>query len=409
MPVSRLTARNALYHFCISAIFTIFLAAVWSPLAAETTSAAPCRTDLFTSGEGGYHTYRIPSVIAAANGDLLAFCEGRRDSVKDAGDIDLLLRRSNDGGKTWGPVQVVWDDGPNTCGNPCPVVDVETGNVHLLMTWNRGDDTESKIKAGTGKDSRRVFVCESTDDGATWSKPRDITATAKADDWAWYATGPGTGIQLQRGEHRGRLVIPCDHSVVPWKDHGSYQSHALYSDDHGESWQRSESITPGVNECEVVELADGRLMMNMRNYRRSEHRARAVSISEDGGATWSKVSHDATLIEPVCQASIRRLRWPEGDKPGVILFANPASTDKRVNMTVRASFDEGRTWPASRTLYEGPSAYSCLVALPEERIGCLYEADGYQRIEWATFDISWLTVKAATQPSNSDPLQKDSR
>lgn len=398
MPISRLPARNALSHSYISAIFAIFLVAICSPLQAENTSAEPCRTDLFTSGEGGYHTYRIPSVIAAANGDLLAFCEGRKDHGKDSGNIDLVLRRSDDGGKTWGAVQVVWDDGPNTCGNPCPVVDQSTGTIHLLMTWNRGDDHEGKIKQGMANDTRRVFVTQSTDHGATWPKPREITEAVKPDDWGWYATGPGAGIQIQRGKHAGRLVIPCDHSTLPWDDAGSsYRSHAIYSDDAGKTWQRGGSIKPGVNECEVVELADGRLMMNMRNYIRDEHKSRAVAFSEDGGATWSKVRHDAVLIEPVCQATIRRLRWPEGDKPGVILFANPASTDKRVNMTVRASFDDGQAWPASRTLYDGPSAYSCLVALPNERIGCLYEADGYQRIEFATFDLGWLAEKRSDE------------
>lgn len=401
MLSQRLTAKFTSLARAIylgTAVYLGITAVESTPIYADGEATEVQRVDIFTSGEGGYHTYRIPAVIAAANGDLLAFCEGRRDHVRDTGNIDLLLRRSADGGKTWGPVQVVWDDGPNTCGNPCPVVDAETGMVHLLMTWNRGDDTESTIKSGKSKDTRRVFVCESTDHGVTWSKPRDITADAKLENWAWYATGPGAGIQLQRGDHQGRLVIPCDNSTLPWKDHSSYQSHALYSDDHGKTWQLSEPISPGVNECEVVELADGRLLMNMRNYRRSEHRARAVSISEDGGATWSPVRHDPTLIEPVCQASIRRIRWPKGEKPGVIAFSNPASTDKRVNLTVRASFDDGKTWPASRTLYAGGSAYSCLVALPNERIGCLYEADGYQRIEFATFDLSWL----ANHPAESE-------
>ncbi|MBI1369539.1 MAG: exo-alpha-sialidase [Planctomycetes bacterium] len=355
------------------------------------------RSDVFVSGEGGYHTFRIPSIIAAPNGDLLAFCEGRRNASADSGDIDLLLRRSTDGGKTWGDVRTLWDDGPNTCGNPCPVIDRDTGVIHLLVNWNRGDDVESKIKSKTSKDGRHIYVMTSGDSGATWSKPREITDSVKPDDWAWYATGPGAGIQIERGEHRGRLVIPCDHSAFPWQGTDSYRAHAIYSDDHGKAWRTSGIIAPGVNECEVVELTDGRLMMNMRNYRRSEDKTRAIAYSSDGGETWSKVTHDEALIEPICQGSIRRMTWPHDGKAGVILFSNPASRDKRVDLTIRASFDDGGTWPVSKLIQPGPAAYSCLVALPGGRVGCLYEAGGYKRIVFASFDLDWLTGPAKAE------------
>jgi sialidase-1 len=165
-------------------------------------------TDVFTSGAGGYHTYRIPAAIVSAKGTVLAFCEGRKKSRSDTGDIDLVLRRSTDQGKTWGEPRVVWDDGGNTCGNPCPVLDRDTGTLWLLLTWNAGEIHESKVKPGFGLDSRRVFVTHSTDDGLTWAEPSDITTVAKNKAWSWYATGPGAGIQLQHGAHKGRLVIP---------------------------------------------------------------------------------------------------------------------------------------------------------------------------------------------------------
>ncbi len=365
-------------------------AVMLSLVMAATVAAADVRqTDVFTSGQGGYHTYRIPSIIRAANGDLLALCEGRRKSQSDTGDIDLLMRRSTDGGATWGPIETIWDDAGNTCGNPCPVLDETTGTIHLLMTWNRGDDHEAQIKKGTSKDTRRVFVATSTDHGATWSKPRQITESTKRPDWGWYATGPGAGIQLKRGEHNGRLVIPCDHNVVH-ETRSNFRSHVIYSDDHGKTWKLGGIVEPDVNECEVVELADGRLLLNMRNYRRTEHRARAIAHSSDGGATWSAVSYDPALIEPICQASIRRVRWPSGGEPGLIVFSNPADTKKRVKMTIRGSFDDGATWPVSRTLYEGPAAYSCLIALPGDDIGCLYEADGYRRVVFARFSPAFL-------------------
>ncbi len=171
-------------------------------------------TDVFVSGREGYHTYRIPALIVAGDGALLAFCEGRKKAQSDAGDIDLLVKRSIDGGKTWGPQEVVWDDGENTCGNPCPVVDRTTGTIWLPMTWNHGKDTENQIKQNTGKDTRRVFLTHSDDNGRTWAKPREITAEVKRPEWRWYATGPGVGIQLTRGPWKGRLLIPCDHSLV---------------------------------------------------------------------------------------------------------------------------------------------------------------------------------------------------
>ncbi|MBM4029555.1 MAG: exo-alpha-sialidase, partial [Planctomycetes bacterium] len=177
-----------------------------SALAPSTRPSAPeGQMDVYVSGTAGYHTYRIPSLIVTKKGTILAFCEGRKNSRSDTGDIDLLMKRSADGGKTWSDAMLVWNDKGNTCGNPCPVVDQGTGVIWLLMTWNRGDDNEAAIKAGTGKDTRRVFVSSSADDGATWTRPVDITASVKHKDWRWYATGPGVGIQLQRGPHKGRL------------------------------------------------------------------------------------------------------------------------------------------------------------------------------------------------------------
>ena len=213
----------------------------------EDAGALPRQSALFTSGEGGYNTYRIPAIIATARGSLLAFCEGRKHGGGDSGNIDLLVKRSTDPGPTWGEQRVVWDDGVNTCGNPCPVLDRETGIVWLLMTWNNGADTEDEIIAQTGKDTRRVFVTCSRNDGVTWAEPRDITSRVKSPDWTWYATGPGAGIQIERGSHRGRLLIPCDH-IEAAAQRG--YSHVIYSDDHGETWQLGgRTPQPQVDEC----------------------------------------------------------------------------------------------------------------------------------------------------------------
>ncbi|MGA1606806.1 MAG: sialidase family protein [Planctomycetota bacterium] len=323
---------------------------------------------LWISGKGGYHTYRIPALIVTPKGTLLAFCEGRHASSSDTGDIDLLMRRSTDGGETWSATQVIFDDAENTCGNPCPVVDHETGRVVLLSTWNDGRDHESRIIAGESIDTRRIFVLRSEDDGVTWTEAEEITGTAKQPDWTWYATGPGNGIQIQEGPHRGRLVVPCDHIEAGTR---RYYSHCILSEDGGKTWRRG-AKTPRdqVNECTVAELPGGRLVLNMRNYDRTQRR-RQTAVSDDGGATWTDQGFVDALPEPICQASLLRADREEGT---FLLFSNPASATGRVRMTVRLSQDEGATWTDGVVLHEGPSAYSCLAAHPESGIACLFEA-----------------------------------
>jgi len=349
------------------------------------------RTTVFRSGDGA-NTYRIPALLEAANGDVLAFCEARQGSSSDTGDIDLVLRRSTDGGRTFGPMATLWDDGPHTCGNPCPVVDRSTGRILLLATRNLGHDHESAIIAGTSEGTRTVWVMHSDDHGRTWSTPREITAQAKEPTWTWYATGPGAGIQLERGQHAGRLVIPCDHIEAGTK---RYYSHVLISDDGGATWALG-GTTPRdqVNECEVAELEDGALLLNMRNYDRAQ-RTRQQAISRDGGATWTDQRHVPELVEPICQASLRRFSWGLGESPGVLLFSNPGSREGRVALTLRASTDDGATWPRSWLLDPGPSAYSCLSVLRDGTVLCLYEAGGYREIRCVRLDPAELDLVPA--------------
>ncbi len=372
------------------AAFLIFCAC--GPLAVQAKENDIVQEALWTSGKDGYHTYRIPALAVTTKGTLLAFCEGRKDLNSDSGNIDLLVKRSQDNGETWSKQQVVWNDGTNTCGNPSPVVDRKTGTIWLLSTWNRGDDHEGQIIARESTDTRRVFAMSSSDDGLTWTKPREITAGVKKPDWTWYATGPGSGIQIERGAHAGRLVVTCDHIEA---ETNHYYSHVVFSDDHGKTWKLGgSSPNHQVNECEVVELTGGRLMLNMRNYDRAQT-SRQVAFSADGGATWSDQGFDATLIEPTCQASIQRYSWPGEDAKNVILFANPASTE-RTNMTVRASFDDGGTWPLRRVLHAGPSAYSDLAALADGTAACLYERgeeNAYEQIALARFKLTDLQDK----------------
>ena len=352
-------------------------------LPAAGPAAEPSQTDLFTSGTGGYHTYRIPALIVAPEGTLLAFCEGRKTGRADHGDVDLVLRRSGDGGKTWGPLQLVHEEGGQakiTIGNPCPVVDRTTGTVWLLMNRTNG----------------RVLLSSSRDEGKTWAAVRDITDQVKQPDWGWYAVGPGVGIQIEHGPHRGRLVVPCNHRQTADR-RGPSSSHVITSDDHGKSWKIGGSVGPHTNESQVVETAGGALLINCRNHwGRSGGRPdlagrRVIARSRDGGATWSNPEFDQALVEPQCQGSLLRYGWPGPDRKSRILFANPASTGGRQKMTVRTSYDDGRTWPAGRLIYGGSSAYCCLGVLPDGRVGLLYERDGYGKITFAAFGLDWLT------------------
>jgi sialidase-1 len=336
---------------------------------------------VFQSGSDGYQTFRIPALIKAPNGDLLAFCEGRVNNELDAGDIDLVMRRSKDNGKSWGKLKIIWDDNKNTCGNPAPVVDYETGEVFLVMTWNLGSDHEGDIIAGKSKDSRRVFITSSSDNGNTRMTPREITMDIKKNNWTWYATGPVHGIQKIMEPNKGRLIIPCDHSNFIDK---KYYSHIIYSDDHGKNWSLG-GITPqgDVNECTIAELAGGKLLLNMRNYDR-EYNCRKVSYSMDGGLTFADIRSDMTLIEPVCQAAMLTINFEGKD---ILLFSNPASQENRLNMTVKISLDGGESWPYSKLVYSGQSAYSDMVVLDNGKIGLLYEKDDYQKIAFSILDL----------------------
>jgi sialidase-1 len=345
---------------------------------------------LFESGTEGYACFRIPALVTTTKGTILAFAEGRKKGCSDTGDIDLVMKRSQDGGNSWSELVVIRDDGENVCGNPAPVVDESTGTIHLLTTWNLGTDREKDIIEGKSKDTRRIFVMQSSDDGLTWSESLEITGSAKLENWTWYATGPCHGIQLKRGPHKGRLLIPCDHIEAGSK---KYYSHTIYSDDHGITWKLGGSTPQDqVNECTVAELSDGRLMLNMRNYDRSQ-KSRRVAFSEDGGESWSNIMADPTLIEPICQASLLMVSRAK-DKESTLLFLNPADENKRQKMTLRISRDEGSTWEESMELHEGPAAYSDLSLLSNGNLGCLYEAGDSSPYEGIIFkEIPWQKIK----------------
>jgi sialidase-1 len=334
--------------------------------------------EIFTAGQGGYHTYRIPALVVSKEGTVLALCEGRKYSADDAGKIDLVLKRSFDHGRSWQGMQIVVSEDDMTCGNPCPVIDGTTGLIWLLFCKNLGGASEALICEG--KAPRTVWITSSSDEGATWREPLEITEQVKDPSWTWYATGPGHGIQLRTG----RLVVPCDHLAgrgLSIEEAG--HSHVIYSDDHGLNWRIGGMAERGTNECCVVETSDGSLYLNCRNYRGAKRRAYARSY--DAGRTFTDFGWDEALIEPVCQGSMVRVM----DYPEAILFSNPASTD-RERMTIRISYDGCRTWGPSQLLYAGPSAYSDLAVSSDRKILCLYErgsGNPYEKLTLARLNM----------------------
>lgn len=276
---------------------------------------------VFSCGDEGHKSYRIPSIIKTTKGTLLASCEGRVHNAHDAGDINLVMKRSTDHGKTWSKLTMVRDI-KQTAGNPCPVVDQETGRI--VMVFCEMDHHEAHVMQGKSK--RRAFTTYSDDDGLTWSDPVNITKSANPNgDYNWLASGPGVGIQIQQGKHKGRLVIPFAHSIKT-----QYGVHTIYSDDKGKTWAPSQRIEGGCNESQLVELSDGRLMLNMRMQQNGKG-FRGISYSEDGGENWTALTYDDELNDPTCQASI--IRYDLNGRP-FLIFSNSA-IGGRNGMTVK--------------------------------------------------------------------------
>ncbi|MFJ6566855.1 exo-alpha-sialidase [Streptomyces sp. NPDC091292] len=352
----------------------------------------PTPTDVsvpFRAGHEGYAGFRIPATVATTTDGralVLAFCEGRVASRSDAGDIDIVLKRSFDGGRTWGPLQVVARNGHDLAGNPAPVV-LDTGRVLLVHVRNKASATEDAIRRGEvpAADGRRVWVRHSDDAGLTWSEAREITDRVKRPDWRWYATTPGHALQLTTG----RVVVPANHSSPPADaDTGTegryYGGHCLLSDDHGATWRIGYvDDHPGgyinANETTAAELPDGRLYFNTRTDSPSPG-TRADAHSTDGGATLVKPFRpQAGLAGPVVQGSLLHL-----GEPDVLLYSGPAGPHRAV-MTLRRSTDGGTTWQPALTVDGLPAAYSDLVRVDDRTVGLLYETGDFSAYDTLTF------------------------
>jgi len=363
-------------------------------------------TLLFEPVRDGYTMYHVPALIMTKKGTLLAFAEGRYGNGNDWANIDLVMRRSTDNGRTWAPLRVII---PHTNGKPTsnitPIVD-RNGMIHLLFQINYA----------------RAYYMESVDEGINWSVPKEITYVfdrfKKEYNWKVLAPGPGHGIQLKSG----RLLVPVwlcipDRSK-PGGDHRPSCVATIYSDDHGKNWKRGAIVTNNgnlsasgdtivnPNESVLIQLQDGHVMINMRNESSINHRL--ISYSPDGISVWSTPYFDTAVFEPVCMASLERISGGQGQKSRII-FVNPDSHEDpislnkkrkvnkpRENLTARISYDEGKTWPVRKALHKKGAGYSDL-AVKGDMVYCLYEIrnggndDWKYRIILQRCNLEWLT------------------
>ena len=359
------------------AAFSLFVVSLQATFAAESLEYV----DVYTAGEDGYFVYCIPVIEIAPNGTLLAFAEGRLQAGEDPGmsstqDIDLVLKRSTDHGRSWSEMEIIEDPGEFwSADNPSTVVDRDTGKIWVL--YQRTKPGRSTMNSRPQTYDTMMLARWSDDNGMTWSDPMDITAaTRDMQDEKWTAScpGPGGGIQTKSG----RLLIPC--WKYPW------HTYAIYSDNHGKNWQRSELVPGGDvgNENQLVELADGRIMMDMRQI----SGPRRKSYSSDDGHTWSQA--EEFLSVPQCACAIERLT-SKSAAGGVnrILFTGPKGPG-RVTLLGRLSYDEGKTFTAGRVIYEDRAGYSDLVLLDDNTAGCLWERNNCRFMSFSLLPLDQL-------------------
>ena len=332
--------------------------------------------DLFnTSMNDSVSCYRIPALVTAPNGDLIAAIDERVPSCNDlrgSDDINIVIRRSNTNGETWMPIETVIDFPlGQSASDPSMIVDEVTKEIFLFYNFMNLD---------TEKDIYYLHVIKSSDNGKTWSKPKDITSQIAKPEWHkdFKFITSGRGIQTSTGK-----LLHCMANL-------NSGMHVFGSDDHGKTWFLIDTPISPADESKIVELADGSWMINSRA---NEKGLRYIHTSTDEGKTWG-TKPDPTLIDPGCNASIiRYTAIKDGFKKNRLLFSNAKTTKGRTNLTVRVSYDEGKTWTEGKTVYKGPSAYSSLTVLKNGDIGVFFEKDEYTKNEFARLSLKWLTDK----------------
>lgn len=341
-------------------------------VAAENIRALKYDKALFVSGTENTKTFRIPAIITALNGDLIAACDARRRSGADligSNDIDIVIKRSSDQGKTWSVMETVCDLGEGyPASDPSFILENSTGEIFCF--YNYMDQKKAKRIF-------RLWYQSSKDHGKSWSKPRDITDDVTPSSWNkdFKFITSGRGIQARSGE----LL----HTIVNLK-RGLF---LFGSKDYGKSWYlKDTAIKPG-DESKVLELNDG-LMINSRV---NGSGFRWVHVSLDEGKTW-KSHKELQLVDPSCNGSIiRYTSKKDGYSKNRLVFCNANSFKGRKNLSVRLSYDEGKTWTKGKVIYSGASAYSSLTVCKDGSIGVLYEANNYKEIRFAKLTLENLT------------------
>jgi sialidase-1 len=331
--------------------------------------------NLFSTQSGdSISCYRIPAIVTAPNGDIIAAIDERVLSCQDLHknmDINIVQRRSTDNGRTWTSIErVIEFPLGESASDPSMIVDQVTGNIFLFYNYM---DLENE------KGVYNLHVMKSKDNGKTWDGPVDITSQITKLEWCkdFKFITSGRGIQTRSG----RLL----HTIV----NNQKGLHLFGSDDHGKSWFLIDEPINPANESKVVELENGDYMINARF--RSEDNSRYIHVSQDQGHSWHS-QPDLQLIDPGNNAGfIKYTSTQEGDDKNRLLFSNTKSSEKRENLTVRISYDEGKTWSEGKTIYEGSSAYSELTILENGDIGLFFEADGYRSAYFTSFTLEWLT------------------
>ena len=352
---------------------------------------------LRTAGQDNCNTYRIPGLITTNAGTLIAVYDNRYNGSKDLQeDIDIGMSRTTDGGQTWEPMKVIIDMGEyggrsqklNGTGDPCILYDHITNTIWVAALWMSGSGPDQMLwwesKPGMSPEETGQFVLvKSTDDGVTWSAPYTITGQIKDPAWQLLLQGPGRGITMKDGT----LVFPAQFKADIGEkaiDGGRYTCHStiVYSRDAGNTWHIGTGAKTNTTEAQVVELSDGSLMLNMRDDSNrkdiTETNGRAVSTTSDLGATWvTHSSSNHSLPEPNCMASIISADlMVSGKMKKVLFFSNPDNKTTRSDMTIKASLDEGVTWPAGYSVllnHDEGYGYSCLTMVDENTVAILYE------------------------------------
>jgi sialidase-1 len=351
---------------------------------------------VFESGKDGYSHYRIPAIIGLPNTRLLAFCEGRVNNAGDFGNIDIVMKYSDDNGRTWSALQVIVDADILQAGNPAPVIDMNDPDFpkgRIFLFYNTGNNHENEIRKGKGV--REVWYKTSVDAGRSWSQPVNITTQVHRpyqpainsaykfkEDWRSYANTPGHAMQFDNGKFKGRIFVAANHSAGELQPHSTdYYAHGFYTDDHGKSFRLAGTVgIAGSNESTAAALPGDKLMMNSRN-QKGDIKARIVSVSSNGGASWDTSYFDLSLPDPVNEGSLLQVANTQGKN--MLIFSNAADTSQRNNLTLRISKDDGRTWykqytvDADKNFKEDYTAYADVVALTYNRIGVLYEKLDY--------------------------------